>query len=70
MTSDEIFEIRDLNYLYRLWNDKTISEPERIDIASMIDRIEKHNAELESAKFNENERPIIKNNDYLDIIER
>ena len=70
MTSDEIFEIRDLNYLYRLWNDKTISEPERIDVASMIDRIEKHNAEIESAEFNENERPIIRNDNFNDIIER
>lgn len=70
MTSDEIFEIRDLDYLYRLWNDKTISDPERIDVATMIDRIEKHNQQIENENFDIADRPIIKNNKYNDIIER
>jgi len=70
MNSDEIFEIRDLNYLYRLWNDKTISEPERMDVATMIDRIEKHNQQIENDNFDISERPVIKNLNYLDIINR
>ncbi len=68
MTTEQIFAIRDLSYLYKLWNDKTITDAERIDVASMIDRFEKWNLEKAKAAYNVNEHPIIKNEKYNDII--
>ena len=69
MTSEQIFAIRDLDYLYKLWHSK-IPDNERIDVATMIGRIEAHRAEKAKESFNPNEQPIIKNNNYNEILER
>lgn len=68
MTSEQIFAIRDLNYLYRLWNSKTITDAERIDVASMIDRIETHNRQKEKADYDVNEVKNIVNEKYKSIL--
>ena len=68
MTTEQIFAIRDLSYLYKLWNDKTITDAERIDVASMIDRIEAFNKQNEKENYNINDSPVIKNEKYKDII--
>ena len=69
MTSEQIFAIRNLNCLYDLWA-SDILDNERIDVATMIDRIETHNREKKKAEFDEHEKPIIINTNYKDIIER
>ena len=69
MTSEQIFAIRDLRYLYELWNSNT-PDSEKIDVASMIDRIEAFKRQKAKEAFDINEVPIIKNNNYKDIIER
>ena len=69
MTSEQIFAIRDLRYLYELWN-SNIPDSEKIDVASIIDRIEAFNRQRAKEAFDINEVPVIKNNNYKDIIER
>jgi hypothetical protein len=68
MTTEQIFAIRDLSYLYKLWNDKTITDAERIDVASMIDRFEKWNLEKAKAAYNVNEVKDIINEKYESIL--
>lgn len=69
MTSEQIFAIRDLRYLYELWN-SNIPDSEKIDVASIIDRIEAFKRQKIKEAFDINEVPVIKNNNYKDIIER
>ena len=69
MTSEQIFAIRDLRYLYELWS-SNIPDSEKIDCASMIDRIEAFKRQRAKEAFDINEVPVIKNNNYKDIIER
>lgn len=69
MTTEQIFNIRDLRYLYELWG-SNIPDNEKIDVASMIDRIETFKRQKAKEAFNINEVQIIKNNNYNDIIER
>jgi len=67
MTSEQIFAIRDLRYLYKLWH-SIINDSEKIDVASMIDRIEAFNKQNEKENYNINDSPVIKNEKYKDII--
>ena len=67
MTSEQIFAIRDLSYLYKLWS-SSITDSEKIDVASMIDRIEAFNKQKEKENYNINDSPVIKNEKYKDII--
>ena len=68
MTSEQIFTTTDLAYLYSLWNNKSISDDVRVDIAYQIDRVEKHNRD--KAKQDYTESVVIKNENVADIIER
>jgi len=64
----DIFTTTDLAYLYSRWNDTTISDELRIDIAYQIDRVEKFNRE--KAKQDYTESVVIKNENYTEIIPR
>ena len=67
MTSEQIFAIRDLRYLYELWN-SSIPDSEKIDVASIIDRIEAFNKAKAKAAYNENEVKDIINEKYKGIL--
>ena len=67
MTSEQIFAIRDLRYLYELWS-SNISDSEKIDVASMIDRIEAFNRAKAKEAYNENEVKDIINEKYKGIL--
>ena len=70
MTLQQIYECRTLQPLLEIWEDKTLSDYLRLAVAYQYDRLKAHIDENKKAEFNENEKPIIKNTNYKDIIER
>ena len=70
MTLQQIYECRTLQLLSELWDDETLSDDLRLAVAYQYDRLKAHIDEKKKAEFNENEKPIIKNTNYKDIIER
>ena len=70
MTLQQIYECRTLQPLSELWDDETLSDDLRLAVAYQYDRLKAHIDENKKAEFNENEKPIIKNTNYKDIIER
>lgn len=68
MTSEQIFAIRDLRYLYELWS-SNIPDSEKIDVASIIDRIEAFKRQKIKEAFDINEVPVIRNEKYKGILE-
>ena len=67
MTSEQIFAIRDLSVLYKMWS-SYIPDSEKIDVASMIDRIEAYNRAKAKANYNQNEVKDIINVKYKGIL--
>ena len=53
-----------------MWEDKTLSDDLRLAVAYQCDRLKAHIDEKKKDEFDENEKPIIKNTNYKDIIER
>ena len=70
MSLSEIYECRTLQPLSELWDDETLSDDLRLAVAYKYDRLKTYIDEKKKAEFNENEKPIIKNTNYKDIIER
>lgn len=70
MTTEQIFNCRDLDFLYSMWLNPKTPDNEKIDCASIIDRIEAFKRQKAKEAFDINQVPIIKNNNYKDIIER
>lgn len=70
MTTEQIFDCRDLDFLYSMWLNQKTPDNEKIDVASMIDRIEAFKRKKANEAFDINEIPLIRNDNYNDIIER
>lgn len=70
MTLQQIYECRTLQPLLEMWEDKTLSDDLRLAVAYQYDRLKAHIDENKKAEFDENEKHIIKNTNYKDIIER
>ena len=70
MTLQQIYECRTLQPLLEMLEDKTLSDDLRLAVAYQYDRLKAHIDEKKKAEFNENEKPIIQNSNYKDIIER
>lgn len=70
MTLHQIYECRTLQPLLEMLEDKTLSDDLRLAVAYQYDRLKAHIDEKKKAEFDENEKPIIKNTNYKDIIER
>ena len=70
MTLQQIYECRTLQPLLEMWEDKTLSDDLRLAVAYQYDRLKAHIDENKKAEFDENEKPIIQNPNYKDIIER
>ena len=70
MSLSEIYECRTLQPLLEMWEDKTLSDDLRLAVAYQYDRLKAHIDGNKKADFNENEKPIIQNPNYKDIIER
>lgn len=68
MTTEQIFDCRDLNFLYLMWLNPNTPDNERIDVATMIDSIESFKRQKAKESFNINEVPLIKNDNYKDIL--
>lgn len=66
----EIYECRTLQPLLEMWEDKTLSDDLRLAVAYQYDRLKAHIDEKKKADFDINEKPIIQNPKYKDIIER
>lgn len=69
MTLQQIYECRTLQPLSEMWDDETLSDDFRLAVAYQYDRLKAHIDEKKKAEFNENEKPIIINTNYKDIIE-
>ena len=70
MTLQQIYECRTLQPLLEMLEDKTLSDDLRLAVAYQYDRLKSHIDEKKKAEFDENEKPVIKNTNYKDIIER
>ena len=70
MTFQQIYECRALQPLSELLDDETLSDDLRLAVAYQYDRLKAHIDEKKKDEFDENEKPIIKNTNYKDIIER
>ena len=70
MTLQQIYVCRTLQPLLEMWEDKTLSDDLRLAVAYQYDRLKAHIDGKKKAEFNENEKPIIQNTNYKDIIER
>lgn len=70
MTLQQIYECRTLQPLLEMLEDKTLSDDLRLAVAYQYDRLKAHIDEKKKAEFDEHEKPIIKNTNYKDIIER
>ena len=70
MTLQQIYEFRTLQPLLEMLEDKTLSDDLRLAVAYQYDRLKAHIDEKKKAEFDENEKPVIKNTNYKDIIER
>mgnify|MGYP003587028644 CR=1 FL=1 len=70
ITLSEIYKCHDLQLLQKMWDDKSLTDDIRIAVAYQYDRLKAHIDEKKKADFDENEKPIIINENYKDIIER